>query len=99
MTTTRVRRLLAATVVAAVLAYGLSGHGLQQVSHEGMAGAALGLCLLFVMALAVAVPGGPEPNEAAVAAEPVPPYAGLPPGTPFDGRARASPRVLQRFRN
>lgn len=99
MTTTRVRALLAAIVVAAVLSYGFSGHGLQQVSHDGMAGAAVGLCLLFVVALALVAPRGPERHEPAVAAEPVPAYLGPPLGPPLAGPARASPSVLQRFRN
>ena len=99
MTTAHFRALLAAIVVAAVLSYGLSGHGLQQVSHEGMSGVAVGLCLLFVTALALAAPRRAEPHRPAVAAELVAVYVGPAPGPRLDARARASPSVLQRFRN
>lgn len=98
MTKARIGPLLAATVAAAVLFYGASGHSLPQGSHDGMAGAAVGLCLLFVMTLALSVPG-PQRHEAPVAAERVEAYVGPSPAPPLDGRARASPSVLQRFRN
>ncbi len=61
MSVRRVRSLLAATAVAAVLSYGLAGHGLPQMSsHDGMAGAAAGLCLLLATALGFAAI--PTPN-------------------------------------
>ena len=45
--------LLATTAVVAVLSYGLSSHGaLNTSSHDGMAGAAAGLCLLVATVLA-----------------------------------------------
>jgi hypothetical protein len=100
MTTTRVRSLLAATAVAAVLSYGLSGHALPQMSsHDGMAGAAAGLCLLLATVLGyVAAPKSQAHRPALVtAAEPI--YAGPEMHSPLDGRARASPSALQRFRN
>lgn len=60
MNRARIRPLLAATAVAAVLAYGLSGHALPQKSgHDGMAGAATGLCLLLVTVLGLAA--APKP--------------------------------------
>jgi len=99
MTAVRTRSLLAAGVAAAVFAYGL-GHGLPQLSsHEGMAGAAAGLCLLLVTAIgsvAVAKPTErrpvPVPAAATMHLEPTP-------RTPVDARERASPQALQRFLN
>jgi hypothetical protein len=99
MSAGRVRSLIAATAIAAVLGYGLSGHGLRQVSHDGMAGAAAGLCMLLAAALvftAVPRPHAPQTPplpEAATSALHQRPHP------PFDGRARASPSALQRFRN
>ncbi|HEX9284424.1 MAG TPA: hypothetical protein VF879_02040 [Nitrospirales bacterium] len=94
------RSLLAAAAAAAVLAYGAAGHGLPQVSsHEGMAGSTIGICLLLVTVLglnAMPRPDGP-PRQIRPVALPVPDLA--PAGTPLDGRARASPSALQRFRN
>jgi hypothetical protein len=96
----RVRSLLAATVVAAVLSYGLSGHGLPQMSsHDGMAGAAAGLCLLLATALVFAAMPRPASPRTPVLPEAAPIVIASPPNAPLDGRARASPSALQRFRN
>jgi hypothetical protein len=100
MSARRVRSLLAATAVAAVLSYGLSGHGLPQMSsHDGMAGAAAGLCLLLATALAFAAMPTPGAHHTPVLREAAPAAVSAAPRTPLDGRARASPSVLQRFRN
>jgi hypothetical protein len=96
----RLRSLLATTAVAAVLVYGLSGHGLTQMSsHEGMAGAAAGLCLLLVSLLRHVVTAKPEKRPTPVPMDAAPGAAMPAPPPPVDARARASPRVLQRFRN
>jgi hypothetical protein len=100
MPSVRIRSLLAATAVAAVLPYSFLGHGLSPMSsHEGMAGATTGLCLLLVTVLGFAATPKLEAQHAAVVAEAAPAYVGLPPRPPLDGRARASPSALQRFRN
>ena len=94
----RVRSLLAATAVVTVLFYGLSGHSVSHISHDGMAGATLGLCLLLVTALGFAAIPDPERSRAVVVrASAV--YVRRPPRTLLDGRTRASPTVLRRFRN
>jgi hypothetical protein len=100
MSARRVRSLLAVTAVAAVLSYGLSGHGLPQMSsHDGMAGAAASLCLLLATALAFAAMPTSAAHGTPVLREVAPiPVRSAPP-EPLDGRARASPSVLQRFRN
>jgi hypothetical protein len=99
MITARTRSLLAATAVAAVFAYGLSAHVMPQMNHEGMAGAAAGLCLLLVTVLPyVAVPKGETRHPAAVA-DVAFSYVATPRIPLRDARARASPRTLQRFRN
>ena len=52
MAARRLRLLLATTVAATVFYYGLSGHGLLHFSsHDGMAAAAAGFCLLLAGAL------------------------------------------------
>ena len=100
MSAGRVRSLLAATAVAAVLSYGLAGHGLPQMSsHDGMAGAAAGLCLLVATALGFAAMRTLEAQQTPVVREAVAITAAPPPPVPLDGRARASPAALQRFRN
>jgi hypothetical protein len=100
MTRVRIRPLLAATAVAAVLSYGLAGHGLPQLSsHEGMAGAAAGLCLLLATVLGYAATPKPEAHHLAVVGEAASSYVDPPPRPPLDGRARASPTALQRFLN
>jgi hypothetical protein len=100
MSTARIRPLLATAAVAAVLSYGFAGHGLPQMSsHDGMAGAAAGLCLLLATVLGYASAAKPESPESAVLTEAAPSYVEARPHPPQDGRARASPSALQRFRN
>jgi hypothetical protein len=99
MTKARIRLLLAATAIAALLFHGLSGHGLPQMNHNGMAGAAAaGLCLL-VAALGYAALSKPEAHHPPLVTAATPTYVGPTLRTPADGRARASPSTLQRFRN
>lgn len=100
MITLRIRSLLATTAVAAVLSYGLSGHGLPQMSsHDGMAGAAAGFCLLLVTVLGSVGMPKPDAYVPAVFTDALQSYAYPAPRPPVDGRARASPSILQRFRN
>jgi hypothetical protein len=100
VTTAQTRFLLAATAIAAVLAYGLSGHGLSQMSaHDGMAGATAGICLLLATVLGLAAAPKPETSHAAAITNAAPCFVDPPPLWPLDGRARASPSALQRFRN
>jgi hypothetical protein len=99
MSTARIRSLLAATAVAAVLAYGLFGHGVPQMSHDGMAGVAAGLCILLVAALPYLALPKPEARDLVIGADTGPSYATSAMLSPLDAKARASPRVLQRFRN
>jgi hypothetical protein len=100
MSAGRVRSLLAATAVAAVLSYAVAGHGVPQMSsHDGMAGTAAGLCLLLATALAFTAMPRPELEHAPVAGEAVAIVVDSPPPAPPDGRGRASPAALQRFRN
>jgi hypothetical protein len=100
MTSARVRTLLAATAVAAVLSYGLFGHGPRQMgSHDGVAGAAAGLCLLLAAALGFAAMPKPQTHQPRLNTEVAPSYVGPQPRPPLDGKARASPSTLQRFRN
>jgi hypothetical protein len=94
------RSMLAATAAATVLAYGVAGHSVPQVSsHEGMAGSMTGLCLLLVTVLGlVALPLPAErPRQIRPVAVPFGDAVILP--SPLDARARASPSSLQRFRN
>jgi hypothetical protein len=94
------RSLLAALAAAAVLAYVAAGHGLPQIaSHDGMAGSTIGLCLLLVSIIGLIAP-----PLCAVRPQPLRTFAFPPPAAAsvlprLDARARASPRVLQRFRN
>jgi len=100
MSARRVRSLLAVTAVAAVLSFGLSGHGLPQMSsHDGMAGAAAGLCMLLATALAFTAIPTPRPHHTPVLREATPIAVPPAPRARLDGRARASPSALQRFRN
>jgi hypothetical protein len=100
MTGTRVRSLLAATAVAAVLSYGLSGHSLPQMSsHDGMAGAAAGLCLLLVTVLGYIAAPKLQSHRPTVVTETAPGYVEPPPRRLLNSRERASPSALQRFRN
>ena len=100
MTLPRMRTLILAIVVAALLLYGASGHGPHQMStDEGMAGAVAGLCLLLFTVLGSAVrtriPTNDEPRRAeAVLVTPTRPVQ-----IAVDRRARASPSILQRFRD
>jgi len=99
MTRAPIRPLLAATAASAVLSYGLFGHGLPQLStHDDMAGAA-GLCLLLVTVLGFAPSPKPEGQHPAVVEDLAPTYVSPASRPPLDGRARASPSTLQRFRN
>lgn len=95
----RFRSLLAATAVAAVLAHGLSGHGMPQLVDDDMAKVAAGFCLLLVTVLTVTAAPNPEAGErpgiVALPSIHVPRAAHAMP----DARSRASPRALQRFRN
>jgi hypothetical protein len=100
MSARRVRSLLAATAVAAVLFHGLSGHGLPQMSsHDGIAGAAIGVCLVLATALALAPMPTPRAHQTILVREAVPSAVSSAPRVPLDGRSRASPSVLERFRN
>jgi hypothetical protein len=100
MSTGRVRSLAAATAVGAVLAYGLAGHALPEMSsHDGMAGAAAGLCLLLGTAIAFTATPKPDMPRRLLLPRAAPIMLGRPPAAPLDGRARASPSALQRFRN
>jgi hypothetical protein len=99
MTRARIGPLLAATAIAAVLYHGLSGHGLPQVNHDGMAGATAGLCLLLATALGYAAVPKPEVRPPSLATAATPTYVGPPRCPSVDGKARASPSTLQRFRN
>jgi hypothetical protein len=99
MSAGRIRLFLAATAVGAVLAYGLSDHGVAQMSHDDMAGAAVGLCLLLVTALPSLALPKPQAGDHAVVADAVPNHVASPTIRELNARARASPAVLQRFRN
>lgn len=100
MTSCGVRSLVAASAAAAVLSYGVAGHGLSHsISGDGMAGAIAGLCLLLATGLGIAgalpvVTDRPAARESAPTALSV---SVLP--APLDDRARASPITLQRLRN
>jgi hypothetical protein len=99
MSTACIRPLLATIATAAVLGYGLSGHGLAQMNHEEMAGAAAGLCLLLATAVAYAAASKPAAHQRAVVGDAAPTYVAALPRPPLDARARASPVALQHFRN
>jgi hypothetical protein len=100
MSTVRTRSLLAVLAAASIIGYGIGGHALPMVeSHDGMAGAGAGLCLLLAVGVACAVALRPQAQSFPV------PLAALPITVDrvrervVDQRARASPVVLQRFRN
>ena len=94
------RSLLAAAATAAVLAYGGAGHALPDAnSHEGMAGSALGLCLLLVTILGLAALPLPERPARTIRALALIAPVAVHAAAPLDARARASPSALQRFRN
>jgi hypothetical protein len=99
MTGARIRALLAVTAVTAVLAYSLSGHGAPQMSHDGMAGTAAGLCVLLVTFVGYATAPKRQLRHAFVVTHVEPVSSGPTPRAADDRRARASPISLQRFRN
>ncbi|MFN2470464.1 MAG: hypothetical protein ABR583_05640 [Gaiellaceae bacterium] len=98
MSRPRTRSLLAATAAAGLLAYGIGGHGLAHAGpHAGLAAGAAGLCLLLVTVLRRATPAAlPEGSLVLVGAPFFPTPVQLPTA---ERKARASPPVLQRFRN
>ena len=94
----RVRPLLAAAAVVAVLSYGLSDHDFHHMGgHDGIAGAAV--CLLFATALAFARAPAPSAAHTRLLPRAWANGAATAPRTAIDARARASPSALQRFRN
>lgn len=97
MNTPRIRSVVAATAVAAVLSYGMVAHAPPMSSHDAM-GVVAGLCILLVGSLSFATVHMPE-QHAAVAPGARPGYVEPPQDPPLDARTRASPRALQRFRN
>ena len=99
MTRGEIRRLLAVTAVAAVVAYGLSGHGLPHLDHDAIAGAAGGLCLLLATVVVYAAPPKPAVRRVVLVEDAVTTYVAAPADAAPDGRARASPIALHRFRN
>lgn len=100
MSLSRMRILILAIVVAALLLYGASGHGPHQMNtDESMAGAVAGLCLLLFTVLGYAartrIPTHDEPRRTeAVLVTPTRLVQ-----LAVDRRARASPSTLQRFKN
>lgn len=94
----RIRPLLAITAVAAVGFYGLASHG-PMTSHDGAMGATAGLCLLLATVLLYTATPRPEPPYSYVVRERLATAVASPPRRSVDGRARASPSALQRFRN
>jgi hypothetical protein len=91
---------MAATAIAAVLAHGLSGHGLPQMSsHDDLMGAAAGVCLLLASTLVFTAMPTPRAGHAAVLRDAAPTVVSPAPRVPLEGRSRASPSVLERFRN
>ena len=94
-----IRSLLAGTAAAAVMSYGIAGHGLVQPgAHDEMAGAAA-VCLLLVTLVGYAALPKPVTRRPTLVAAPARRCPAAPPTTPLEGRARASPSILQRFRN
>lgn len=91
--------MLACLAVACVLAYGLAGHGLPTAgAHDGMAGVAAGLCALFLTSVLVSRRRPAAPTARVAHGTRLAPTPACRPAT-VDVRARASPAVLQRFRN
>jgi hypothetical protein len=94
------RSVVAALAAATVLAYGAAGHAAPQfASHEGMAGSTLGLCLLLATFIVRVVTPRPAAAPRALRTVSVPTASSAWAPAPVDGRARASPSALQRFRN
>lgn len=94
-----IRPLLATTAAAAVLTFGLSGHGLPPQSHDAMSGAAVGVCVLLATALARLRTPPFEAAAPALATEATRALEATTAAAPADRRSRASPRTLKRFRN
>jgi hypothetical protein len=99
MTTARIRALVAASAAAAVLVHGLVAHGLPHMSDDAMAGAAVGLCLVLATTVASAAAPKAKTHQRVVLADAVPAYVAARHSSPLDGKARASPSALSRFRN
>ncbi|MBA3716854.1 MAG: hypothetical protein H0W87_01325 [Actinobacteria bacterium] len=93
----RVHAGLATIAVAAILLYGFAGHGPLYMNQDGMTGAA-GICLLVVTLLGCVAAARPEAHRFPLSIAAVLSVGADVPRSP-DGRARASPRILQRFRN
>ena len=87
-------------VVVVLLAYGLAGHAPHQASADAeMAGAVAALCLLLVTVLGSAAVPRPAPRPESHGEGRLSPLEPRLPLPVVDGRARASPDMLQRFRN
>jgi hypothetical protein len=96
----RVRSLLAAIAVAAVLSHGLSGHGPSPMSDsDGVAGVAAGLCVLLATGLGLIAIARPASHHTPAVREAAVVTVALPMSPPVDGGARASPTALMRLRN
>lgn len=94
----RMQMVAASVATAAVLLYGLAGHGLHNLTaHGGVSSAAAALCLLLVIAVGYVAVAKPEGLRQAVDTILSAEVRSDPPRP--DGRARASPIALQRFRN
>lgn len=96
------RRAPAILATAAVLLYVGGGHsaGTMLADHEEMAEAEAGICLVLVAFLIVAaVPQRPLHQTPLHAFAPAPPAAVSETSRRPDGRSRATPIRLQRFRN
>lgn len=92
--------LILVAVIAAMLLYGATAHGLHQMStDEGVAGAVTGLCLLVVSVLVYAARQQVLTNDEPRRAEVLLTTPTQPAQIAVDRRARASPSALQRFRN
>lgn len=93
---------MACAAAAAVLVFGLAGHTVpQEDAHQGMVGSAVGLCMLLLatLALVCAEPSEPVASTLGVARDGRLAVAQMPRAARTAARARASPAVLQRFRN
>lgn len=96
------RRALAITAAAVVLLYFGGGHsaGTMAADHDGMAGAEAGICLVLVAFLIVtAFPQRALQQTPLHATAPASPPVASDASRRPDGRSRASPIRLQRFRN
>lgn len=96
----RIRVSVAALAVAVMLLYGLAGHGVHDLSlDDGMAGAVAALCLLLVTVVGHAAAPKPDTRARALVIDSLWVSARPQPYLSSDGRTRASPSSLQRFRN